>query len=83
MRHAPTKRVGRDRQRVSLIEMEASVSSALVLALLVSVAVGGCSYQAPSAAFPPEAESARLCGHYHPGGGYAFCEERFPFGRHD
>jgi hypothetical protein len=48
----------------------------LVVALLVAAALGGCgSYQAPSAAFTPEAECARNGGRWHPGvGGYAFCE---------
>ena len=53
---------------------------ALVLALMVAAALGGCAgidYQAPSSAFTPEAECARYGGRWYPGGGgYAFCERR-------
>jgi hypothetical protein len=57
---------------------------ALVLILTVSIGIDGCSYQASSAAFTPEAECARRGDRYNPGvGGHAFCEEGFPFGRHD
>jgi uncharacterized protein YceK len=53
---------------------------ALVLALMVAVALGGCagiSYQTPSSAFTPEAECARNGGRWRPGvGAFAFCEIR-------
>ena len=50
---------------------------ALRFALMVMVALllGGCSYQATSAASTPEAECIRLGARWHPNvGGYAFCE---------
>jgi hypothetical protein len=64
--------------------VELNSTRALILTLVISVAVDGCSYQATSGVFTPEAECVRRAGRYHPGvGGYAFCEEGFPFGRHD
>jgi hypothetical protein len=46
-----------------------------VLTLTVAISLGGCSYQASSAAFTPEAECARNGGRWHPDvGAYAFCE---------
>jgi hypothetical protein len=47
----------------------------LVLALMVAISLGGCSYQASSAASTPEADCVRLGGRWHSGtGGYEFCE---------
>jgi hypothetical protein len=52
--------------------------NALVLALMMAAALGGCagiSAQAPSSAFTPEVECARSGGRWRPGaGGYAFCD---------
>ena len=47
----------------------------VVLTMMVAISLGGCGYQASSAASTPEEECIRFGGRWRPNvGGYGFCD---------